>query len=85
MTTHTFHPDTHEYGLADGCPRCDEHAERPLDGLDQENLANLIDRVQRHEEPRSANEYRAMYMLEKALLVARQLGPFLTSKEARHG
>ena len=77
MSTHTIHPDTHEHGLADGCPRCAEHAERPLDGLDQKNIASLIARVRGHEEPRSANEYRAMYQLEKAIMGARKIAPFL--------
>ena len=44
--THRPHPD-HALGdpphavLYDGCERCDEHAERPGDGLDAGNLAAL--------------------------------------------
>lgn len=41
MSTHTFHPDTHEAGLQPGCPRCEEHADHPLAGLDSINLARL--------------------------------------------
>ena len=77
MSTHSLHPDILTHGLADSCERCAEHAERPLDGLDQKNIASLIARVQGHEEPRSANEYRAMYQLEKAIMVARKIVPFL--------
>lgn len=60
MASHTFHPDTHTHGLADGCPRCDEHAERPEVGLDAENLWVLRDRMLRGVGPRSKNERRAM-------------------------
>lgn len=60
MASHTFHPDTHEHGLADGCPRCDEHAERPWVGLDAENLENLRDRIANALPARSDNEARAM-------------------------
>ncbi len=42
MTMHTFHPDTHENGLADDCPRCAEHAEHPIQSLDQENLMRIM-------------------------------------------
>ncbi len=42
MTIHTRHPDTHDNGLADDCPRCAEHAEAPWRGLDQENLSRII-------------------------------------------
>ena len=41
MTTHTDHPDSHEFGLADGCPRCAEHAEQPERGMDKENARRI--------------------------------------------
>jgi hypothetical protein len=41
MSTHIFHPDTHEHGLASDCPRCIEHAEHPERGLDSDNLERL--------------------------------------------
>lgn len=44
MATHTFHPDTHENGLADGCPRCDELAAQPLN-LDSENMLSAWSRM----------------------------------------
>jgi len=42
MTTHIDHPDSHENGLADGCPRCEEHAQRPEDNLDAQNVRRLM-------------------------------------------
>lgn len=42
MTIHAYHEDTHTHGLADDCPRCAEHAEYPLEGLDRENIQRLI-------------------------------------------
>ena len=60
MTTHNLHKDTHEYGLADGCPRCREHAADPFAGLDDENLFNLYARVRTKEDARSLNEALAM-------------------------
>ena len=42
MTIHSIHPDTHEHGLADDCPRCAELAERPIQSLDRENLARIM-------------------------------------------
>lgn len=73
MSSHTYHPDTHEFGLADGCPRCAEHAERPLDSLDSANLAALVERVRNEEEPRSANEAIAMRRVGAALAHADKL------------
>lgn len=63
MTTHSYHPDSHEYGLADGCPRCDEHARNPEQGLDSRNIANLRERIDKGLEPRSNNEKLAMINL----------------------
>lgn len=44
---HTIHPDSHDEGLADGCPRCAQHAADPFAGLDDRNLQVLIDRTLR--------------------------------------
>lgn len=66
MATHTFHPDTHVYGLADGCPRCDEHAQNPMVGLDSANLAALRHRLAHALPARSENEARAMVNLSEA-------------------
>ena len=77
MSIHTIHPDTREHGLADGCPRCDEHAERPLDGLDNRNIEVLVDRIRQDLEPRSDNEATAIYHLRKALETDERLLPFL--------
>lgn len=43
MTMHSFHPDTHEHGLADDCPRCAEHAAHPIQSLDHENLRRIME------------------------------------------
>jgi hypothetical protein len=42
MTMHSIHPDTHEHGLADDCERCAEHAQHPIQSLDQENLRRIM-------------------------------------------
>lgn len=42
MTTHTLHEDSHEHGLAMGCPRCHEHSLHPERSLDRANLARLL-------------------------------------------
>jgi hypothetical protein len=44
MATHTVHPDTHENGLADDCPRCDELAASPLE-LDETNFLAAWERM----------------------------------------
>ena len=41
--THSYHPDTHEFGLADGCPKCYDYATRTLHSLDTPNLRSLLD------------------------------------------
>ena len=46
--SHTIHPDSHEHGLADDCPRCAEHAEHPLTSLDARNLRTLVERTLRN-------------------------------------
>lgn len=73
MGSHTFHPDSHEAGLADDCPRCTEHGEHPFDGLDDRNLMMLAHRVEADLEPRSENEGRAMREVERVMLCARRL------------
>jgi hypothetical protein len=61
---HTFHPDTHTHGLADGCPRCTEHAQHPEASLDDRNLAELRIRLKYGLEARSSNESIAMTNLK---------------------
>lgn len=72
MTTHNVHPSIREHGLADGCPRCGEHAERPFDGLDDGNMGNLIDRTvdKAFLAPRSTNEAVAMAQVRNAIAKA---------------
>jgi len=57
---HTYHEDVHEYGLADGCPRCRQQAERPLETLDDTMLRALFDRLASGQVARSLNEGLAM-------------------------
>ena len=73
MSTHAVHPDTHEHGLADDCPRCAEHAEHPLDSLDTENLRALLARINADYAARSDNEARAMQNLERTMRDAGRL------------
>jgi len=59
MTSHTAHPDTLEAGLADGCPRCAEHAESPLTGLDRPHIEDLWKRMLACEyDPFGPHDYR---------------------------
>ena len=64
MSTHGPHPPTHTHGLADGCPRCAEHAEHPFESLDAKNLRALIERLNLDLPARSDNEVIAMRALE---------------------
>ena len=73
MSTHTFHPDTHEFGLADNCPRCEEHADHPLAGLDDHNLRVLLRRIEEHLPHRSVNEGIAMANLRDVLVQMERL------------
>lgn len=41
MSAHSPHPDSHEFGLADDCERCAEHAEHPERGLDIKNARRI--------------------------------------------
>lgn len=60
MTTHSRHPDIHNFGLADGCERCLELALNPFNGLDENALTDLAARVAGDSEPRSDAEAMAM-------------------------
>lgn len=73
MTAHAPHGSIREEGLADDCPRCAEHAERPFDGLDDSNLETLIAMVVSDEPPRSDSERLAMYKVQGAMNLARAL------------
>ncbi len=68
MSVHTLHPSIREHGLGDGCPRCAEHAEDPVAGLDDANLRDLIARTRRwmsdEDFPRSDTEQDAMRKIE---------------------
>jgi len=66
MSSHTLHDDVHERGLADGCPRCREHAEHPLQSLDNRMLRALFDRLASGQVARSLNEGLALDALRTA-------------------
>lgn len=70
MSAHTVHPSIRENGLADGCPRCSEHAERPFHGLDDGNMESLIDRIVGQGQPRGTNEAIAMAHMKDAMAMA---------------
>lgn len=40
--THTSHPDVLTAGLQPGCPRCEEHARKPVTTLDVDNILRLL-------------------------------------------
>ncbi|HSE44886.1 MAG TPA: hypothetical protein VLA89_06115 [Gemmatimonadales bacterium] len=90
MSAHTYHPDSHENGLADDCPRCEEHAENPILSLDNENLHELVRRVVAGEKGRSRNESAAMDNVRRALdqtcalAVANQLDVMKYMRERWH-
>ena len=79
MSIHTMHPDSHEHGLADDCPRCAEHAEDPFATLDDRNLGLLVERTSLwmldapDSLPRSVVEQLAMRKVEHVLVRARRL------------
>jgi hypothetical protein len=73
VTAHIAHPDTHEHGLADGCPRCAEHAAHPFLELDARNLQQLAERCDQRLEPRGELEAIAMAQMQNALTQARYL------------
>lgn len=68
MSQHTYHPDSHEFGLADGCPRCEEHAGHPFESLDKGNLTALLERVDGKLPARSENEAIAMNAISSILV-----------------
>ena len=59
MTVHSIHPSIKDNGLSDRCPRCYALAKH-ISGLDNHNLAALIDRVEANLPARSHNEALAM-------------------------
>ena len=68
MSTHTIHEDIQSHGLADGCPRCEEHAEHPVRDLDRDNLRDLISlAVDNSIQPRSNCEARAVANVKTAM------------------
>ena len=81
MSIHTFHPDTHEFGLADNCPRCEEHANHPLAGLDDSNLRELLRRIEERLLNRSINEGIAMAQLRDVLVQVERLDEVRQARE----
>ena len=83
MSSHTYHPSIHEHGLADGCPRCAEHAETPWLSLDNENLEALVRRTQKWRRdpfaarPRTENEHKAMRKIEQHLRILDRIEKYL--------
>jgi len=73
MAAHNHPASIRERGLADGCPRCEEHAKEPFEGLDDENLNNLLARELGELTPRSKNEAYAMSEVRKAIHMARRI------------
>jgi hypothetical protein len=73
MSIHTIHPDVHENGLSDDCPRCEEHSKDPFFGLDNRMLADLSTRVVNLDMPRSENEGMAMNELREVMFHAEKL------------
>lgn len=80
MSSHIAHAPTLEVGLVDGCPRCEEHADAPLRGLDKEHLAAFWRQMLAVEwdDPlaryRSENEARACTILYEHAIFLRSLG-----------
>lgn len=79
--SHVVHLDISEGGLADGCQRCEEIAQHPLEHLDDPNLSELWLRMVRFQyvgdegsRPRTMNEAVAMERLEFAAKVLRKAG-----------
>lgn len=78
MATHSPHPDIHTHGLADGCERCDELAERPLE-LDHDNFANawyrMVDVEWGESSYRSGNEAKLGHRLYQTALILERYTP----------
>lgn len=85
MSVHSYHPDTHTHGLADGCERCAEHAENPFLSLDQLNLLSLQERVAKGWPARSDNERRAMNEMSQHLGRQRVLQGFACDPDESGG
>lgn len=81
MVSHTLHPDSHEFGLADSCERCLQHAVAPVISLDDENLTTLIWRVIEGKPSRSLNERIAMDYVEALIRGYRKLRRLVPSLE----
>lgn len=73
MAAHNYHPNSHEFGLADDCERCRQHAVDPFAGLDDTNLINLILRVEDGLQARSTNESIAMGKVRDAIHFAKRV------------
>lgn len=71
--SHTVHPDSHVAGLADGCPRCAEHAKDPLVTLDDLNIRDLVTRAVDETPARSETEALAIREVERVLFRAAKL------------
>lgn len=67
MSTHNHPASIFQHGLADGCDRCDELADRPFDGMDDVNIGSLIDRIKDENFSRSMNEDNAMREVGRAM------------------
>jgi hypothetical protein len=67
VTSHSYHPDVHEFGLQPDCERCWQLAERPLQTLDDRMLASLRDRVQNGLQARTQAERWAMTRLMESM------------------
>ena len=69
--SHNHHPAIQEHGLQDNCPRCNEIADDPFIGLDDDNLTALVARTRAwmkdQEYPRSDTENKAMRNMEGTL------------------
>jgi len=90
MASHAYHEDTHEFGLADDCPRCAEHAAHPVT-LDDQNLAALWLRMLDVEfgpddaSYRSTTEAKAgKYLYDVAVLLERfGVSPWMLREQVR--
>lgn len=67
--THTSHPDVLIAGLQPGCPRCEEHARKPVITLDVDNILRLLVR----REVFTSLDKVALVNLEEALAQGQRL------------
>lgn len=81
MVSHSIHPDSHEFGLVDDCPRCQQHAVTPVLSLDDENLTALTWRVIEGKPARSHVEGLAMFSVEAIIRGYRKLRQIVPSIE----